>query len=101
MIKGRLAGPGALGYHGRMIDPAAGRGGFPADAEAIWQAALAAVDPWRLVGAAVGRQGEILVGILVHPGFLQFRMVRYGFDQVYERKRGDNAGNQNQKKCCR
>jgi glycerate-2-kinase len=60
MIKGRLAGPGALGYHGRMIDPAAGRGGFPADAEAIWQAALAAVDPWRLVGAAVGRQGEIL-----------------------------------------
>jgi glycerate 2-kinase len=43
-----------------MIDPGKGRGGFSADAEAIWQAALSAVDPWHLVREGVERQGDIL-----------------------------------------
>ena len=43
-----------------MIDPGRGKGGFPADAEAIWRAALAAVDPWTLVRSAVERQGDVV-----------------------------------------
>ncbi len=43
-----------------MIEPGRGRGGFPEDAEAIWRAALEAVDPWRLIRESVARQGEIL-----------------------------------------
>jgi glycerate 2-kinase len=43
-----------------MIDPGKGRGGLSTDAEAIWQAALAAVDPWRLVRENVERQGDVL-----------------------------------------
>lgn len=37
-----------------------GKGGFPADAEAIWKAALAAVDPWTLVRASVERRGDVV-----------------------------------------
>lgn len=43
-----------------MIDSPRGRGGFEADAEAIWRAALAAVDPWGLVRSSVERQGDRL-----------------------------------------
>ncbi len=43
-----------------MIDAARGRGGFPESAEAVWQAALAAVDPWRLVRDSVERRGDVL-----------------------------------------
>ncbi|MGZ5499020.1 MAG: glycerate kinase type-2 family protein [Candidatus Aminicenantales bacterium] len=43
-----------------MIDPVRGKGGFPVDAEAIWRAALAAVDPWTLVRASVERQGDVV-----------------------------------------
>jgi glycerate-2-kinase len=43
-----------------MIDPARGKGGFPVDAEAIWRAALAAVDPWSLVRETVERQGDVV-----------------------------------------
>ncbi len=43
-----------------MIDPARGKGGFSVDAEAIWRAALAAVDPWALVHESVGRQGDVV-----------------------------------------
>jgi glycerate 2-kinase len=43
-----------------MIDAVRGRGGFPEDAEAIWRAALEAVDPWRLIRESVERRGEIL-----------------------------------------
>jgi len=43
-----------------MIDPARGKGGFPADAEAIWGAALAAVNPWGLVRGSVTRQGDVV-----------------------------------------
>ena len=43
-----------------MADAVRARGGFAADAEAIWRAALAAVDPWSLVRSAVERQGDVL-----------------------------------------
>lgn len=43
-----------------MMDAVRAKGGFPEDAEAIWRAALEAVDPWRLVRASVERQGEVL-----------------------------------------
>ena len=43
-----------------MIDPVRGKGGFPVDAEAIWRAALAAVDPWTLVRESVERQGDVI-----------------------------------------
>jgi len=43
-----------------VIDPARGKGGFPVDAEAIWRAALAAVDPWTLVRSGVERQGDVV-----------------------------------------
>ena len=56
-----------------MIDPAKGRGGFQADAEAVWQAALAAVDPWRLVRESVERQGDI-----VRIGGRAFDLAAYG-----------------------
>jgi glycerate 2-kinase len=49
-----------LGYIEDMADAVRGKGGFPEDAEAVWQAALAAVDPWLLVRESVGRRGEIL-----------------------------------------
>src|SRR5512137_2982998 len=43
-----------------MIDRAGGKGGFPDDAEAIWRAALAAVDPWGLVRESVERRGDVV-----------------------------------------
>ncbi len=43
-----------------MSDPVRGKGGFPVDAEAIWRAALAAVDPWTLVRESVERQGDVV-----------------------------------------
>jgi glycerate-2-kinase len=43
-----------------MADHVRGKGGFPDDAEAIWRAALAAVDPWSLVRESVERQGDIV-----------------------------------------
>jgi glycerate 2-kinase len=43
-----------------MIDSGKSRGGFSEDAEAIWRAAIAAVDPWRLVRESVERRGDIL-----------------------------------------
>ncbi|HSQ79295.1 MAG TPA: glycerate kinase [Candidatus Bathyarchaeia archaeon] len=42
-----------------MTDPR-GKARFAEDAEAIWRAALAAVDPWTLVRASVERQGDRL-----------------------------------------
>jgi len=42
-----------------MTDPR-GKASFAADAEAIWRAALAAVDPWTLIRAGVERQGDRL-----------------------------------------
>jgi len=36
------------------------KGSFADDAEAIWRAALAAVDPWRLVHETVAREGDII-----------------------------------------
>lgn len=41
-----------------MIEKARGKGGFAADSEAIWRAALAAVDPWSIVRDAVVREGD-------------------------------------------
>ena len=49
-----------MGYIGVVADAVRARGGFAADAEAIWRAALAAVDPWSLVRSAVERQGDVL-----------------------------------------
>ncbi len=43
-----------------MIDRARGKGGFPDDAEAIWRAALAAVEPWTLVRESVERRGDVV-----------------------------------------
>jgi glycerate 2-kinase len=43
-----------------MTDAARGKGGFREDAEAIWRAALSAVDPWSLVRSSVERQGDRL-----------------------------------------
>ena len=43
-----------------MIDRARGKGGFPDDAEAIWRAALAAVEPWGLVRESVERRGDVV-----------------------------------------
>ena len=43
-----------------MIDPSRGKGGFSVDAEAIWRAALAAVDPWNLVRECVDREGDVV-----------------------------------------
>ncbi|HDT13054.1 MAG TPA: glycerate kinase [Candidatus Aminicenantes bacterium] len=43
-----------------MTDHTRGKGGFPEDAEAIWRAALAAVDPWNLVRAGVDRRGDVI-----------------------------------------
>ena len=43
-----------------MIEPGRGKAGFAADAEAMWRAALAAVDPWRLVREGVERQGDVV-----------------------------------------
>jgi glycerate 2-kinase len=43
-----------------MIEATRGRGGFAADAEAIWRAAIAAVDPWTLVRESVVREGDIV-----------------------------------------
>ncbi|OGD27755.1 MAG: hypothetical protein A2V57_05665 [Candidatus Aminicenantes bacterium RBG_19FT_COMBO_65_30] len=43
-----------------MIDHARDRGGFAADAEAIWRAAVAAVEPRRLVRASVIREGDVV-----------------------------------------
>lgn len=43
-----------------MIEGTRGRGGFPADAEAIWRAAIAAVDPWTLIRESVVREGDIV-----------------------------------------
>ncbi len=36
------------------------KGSFAADAEAIWRAALAAVDPWSLIRGSVVREGDIV-----------------------------------------
>jgi len=49
-----------FGYITGMIDATRRDQEFPRDAEAIWRAALEAVDPWRLVRRSVERQGEIL-----------------------------------------
>jgi glycerate 2-kinase len=43
-----------------MIDQARGKGGFGADGEAIWRAALAAVEPWSLIRDGVVREGEVV-----------------------------------------
>ena len=43
-----------------MIEATRGRGGFAADAEAIWRAALAAVEPWNLVRESVERRGDVV-----------------------------------------
>ena len=43
-----------------MANALARKGCFAEDAEAIWRAALAAVDPWRLVREAVVREGEVI-----------------------------------------
>jgi len=43
-----------------MIEALRGRGGFAADAESIWRAAIAAVDPWALVRESVVREGDIV-----------------------------------------
>jgi len=43
-----------------MIDAMRGKGGFRDDAETIWRAALAAVDPWGLIRSSVERQGDTL-----------------------------------------
>lgn len=55
-----FGGPAGLDYSKHMSDAVRGKGGFSEDAEAIWRAALAAVDPWRLVRDSVERHGEIL-----------------------------------------
>ncbi len=52
-------GPG-LDYSRLMIEATRGRGGFAADAEAIWRAAIAAVDPWALIRESVVREGDIV-----------------------------------------
>ena len=52
-------GPGLV-YSRGMIEATRGRGGFAADAEAIWRAAIAAVDPWVLVRETVVREGDIV-----------------------------------------
>jgi glycerate-2-kinase len=43
-----------------MIDRARGKGGFPDDAEAVWRAALGAVEPWTLVRESVERRGDVV-----------------------------------------
>lgn len=43
-----------------MADRSRGKAGFASEAEAIWRAALAAVDPWALVRSSVERQGDVL-----------------------------------------
>jgi glycerate-2-kinase len=43
-----------------MIDRPRAKGGFPDDAEAIWRAALAAVEPWGLVRESVERRGDVV-----------------------------------------
>ena len=43
-----------------MIDRPRGKGGFTDDAEAIWRAALGAVEPWNLVRKSVERQGDVV-----------------------------------------
>jgi glycerate 2-kinase len=35
-------------------------GGFAGDAEAIWRAGVAAVDPWNLIHESVAREGDVL-----------------------------------------
>jgi glycerate-2-kinase len=36
------------------------KSGFAADAEAIWRAAIAAVDPWSLIRESVSREGDVV-----------------------------------------
>jgi glycerate 2-kinase len=55
-----LAARSRFGYIGNMTDRARGKGGFPDDAEAIWRAALAAVEPWSLVRESVERRGDVI-----------------------------------------
>ncbi len=43
-----------------MIHDTRGRGGLNVAAEAIWRAALTAVDPWRLVHENVSREGDVV-----------------------------------------
>jgi glycerate-2-kinase len=43
-----------------MTERAGEKGGFAADAEAIWRAGLAAVDPWSLIRENVVREGDIV-----------------------------------------
>jgi len=43
-----------------MSDQGRGKGGFAADAEAIWRAALAAVEPWNLIRESVAREGDVI-----------------------------------------
>jgi glycerate 2-kinase len=49
-----------LGYHDGVSDYAPRSGGFPADAEAIWRAAIAGVDPWTLIRESVVREGDVV-----------------------------------------
>src|SRR4030042_4238038 len=49
-----------LGYVDGMIDHARDRGGFAADAEAIWRAAVAAGEPPRLVRARGTPESRVL-----------------------------------------
>ena len=58
--RGRWRRNPCLSYHGLMMDAAGRKGTFPDDAEAIWKAAIAAVDPWDLVRGAVERQGDFI-----------------------------------------
>jgi glycerate 2-kinase len=49
-----------LGYHEDMDAYSPRKGSFAEDAEGIWRAALAAVDPWRLVRESVSRKGDVV-----------------------------------------
>ena len=55
-----LAADGGLGYHEGMAGNPPRKGSFAEDAEAIWRAALAAVDPWRLIRESVVREGDVV-----------------------------------------
>jgi glycerate 2-kinase len=49
-----------LVYSNTAMDLARGRSGFADGAEAIWRAAVAAVDPWSLIRETVGREGDVV-----------------------------------------
>ncbi len=51
---------GDLVYSNNAMDLERGRTGFVTDADAIWRAAVAAVDPWELVRESVVREGDVV-----------------------------------------